>query len=191
MRIEYVVGVMVGGGDENYYGDSGDPTHAIIVLDGKGLGRIKKLSRAAAKLKVWRMSEFDYTPVYVIEEEDVKATTTPPPATVIGCIGEGLSYTLGGMSFRESSVRVDGHTRDVESDTVSWSGSIKNTNIHIETCDLHVRELLENQMVLSSRDPLLLLGKRKLEYQSSMTILQFRLKGNLPEAYRFEAGKRI
>jgi hypothetical protein len=190
MIIEYVVDVQVGGGDENYYGDGDDPTHAIVVLSPQGLTRIKRLNKAVADLKVWHISEFDYTPVYVIEQEDgVKATTDPKASALF--TEDGLQDTLNGMSFAKSFVRVDGQVVNVESDGVNWQGNLKNTSINIETCDLHTEELQENQAVLSYGHPLLLLGKRKLKYKSSMAILQFILKGDVPERFRVQAGQYI
>lgn len=167
MRIEYVVQVTIGGGDETYSGDADDPTHAIVSLDWRQLKRIRRLASEVKRLKIWRVSEFDYSPVFVQEADG--GTLEPCP-----------------------DFRPDGMTQNIDKDGINWVGSIKNTNIEIYVNSLDFSEIDENEMVLKApaNQLPLLIDKKKLHWKSSREFVLERLKGRkLPEVVRVYANQ--
>jgi hypothetical protein len=105
--------------DENY-GEG--PDAAKIKIDVSLAKRIRQLSIAVKKLKVGRISEFDYTAEFFNETCDTNAGETKPTLVENEAIIDVCELNVGDKDFY-------------------WSGMIKHTSIHWETSTIPINTI--------------------------------------------------
>jgi len=137
---------------------SDTPSHARIVIDRKMRNRIAKLQAAVRKLKVYEISEWDYTPEYLTGPDD-------------GEEGDYSPWESG------SSGCMDSLTMRVQDDGVYWHGFVKHTDLMVETERIDIKELKENRRVIMARRVEIPLLMDRLKFNSSRGLLNQRLKG--------------
>jgi hypothetical protein len=173
MILKYLLDVTVGAGDEFYVGSGDDPDAAEVSLDGRYLRRIQDQAAIVKKLKAYHLSFFDYSPNFMKIKDD-----------------DELSLD---SKLEDCNANIDCVLLNISEGYFGWHGYIKNSNISVETDDLSLEEVRENQKILkvSPNELPILLKKGAVKYESSRTIVIERLKGKLPASLTVCANQRI
>ena len=129
-----------------------EPDRAEVIITPALIKRIRKLNKIVKELEVWRIQEFDYTPVWMVQTDD--------------------------DTYKEwEEGYVDCLTLNVEDNSFNWEGTIKHTNITITTENISMKGLKELNKVLKTPKKDLPLLLTKLEFEKSKEVLERRLKG--------------
>lgn len=124
------------------------PTAADVDIDLSFINRVLLLNKTVKKLKVYKISEFDFSPEWLTEDEE---RDVPWDGSI------------------------DVLTLDVTDNELHWSGYIKHTGILIETAGIPISDLLEIKKVLTMSKKNLPLLINNLKTEAAKLALEQRL----------------
>lgn len=114
-------------------GDYQGPEIAEVEITDALVARIRQLAEAARSLKVFKISEFDFTPAFFLRDYEAEADGE----------GDEMICRTPESEDEDESCRVECCTLNVSDTSFFWSGLIKNSDIRWETDLISLSDLDE------------------------------------------------
>lgn len=114
-------------------GDYQGPEIAEVEITDALVARIRQLAEAARSLKVFKISEFDFTPAFFLRDYEAEADGD----------GDEMICRTPESEDEDESCRVECCTLNVSDTSFFWSGLVKNSDIRWETDLISLSELDE------------------------------------------------
>lgn len=114
-------------------GDYQGPEIAEVEITDALVARIRQLAEAARALKVFKISEFDFTPAFFLRDYEAEADGK----------GDVMICRTPETEDEDESCQVECCTLNVSDTSFFWSGLVKNSDIHWGTDLISLSELDE------------------------------------------------
>jgi hypothetical protein len=114
-------------------GDYQGPEIAEVEITDALVARIRQLAEAARSLKVFKISEFDFTPAFFLRDYEAEADGE----------GDEMICRTPETEDEDESCQVECCTLNVSDTSFFWSGLVKNSDIHWGTDLISLSELDE------------------------------------------------
>ena len=114
-------------------GDYQGPEIAEVEITDALVARIRQLAEAARSLKVFKISEFDFTPAFFLRDYEAEADGE----------GDEMICRTPESEDEDESCRVECCTLNVSDTSFFWNGLVKNSDIRWETDLIALSELDE------------------------------------------------